>query len=156
MGTEVHTLQEGTLWWVQASGQGASWATASSPASGLFGYVQSFNYTSAQQIVTIADRGIPTHHKLQAKQPIQISVEFLWTGRIPSALSGSGATMPMFHLEHRASAAEIGNGTTGDYHQFYGAALNSNKLTENEQGNRVTFDLVALGMLGPTGSGYIK
>lgn len=156
MGTEIHVLPEGSLWWVQASGVGLTWATATGPASGQFGYVDSFNFTSAITVNTQSDRGIPQHHKFGGRQPIQGSLSFRWTGRHPSALSGSGASMPMIHLEFRASAPEVGNGTTGDYFQFMGVAVNSLRFNEAMDGDTIQMDFVALAMLGPTGSGYVK
>jgi hypothetical protein len=43
--TELRTRLEGSLRWVQASGSGNVWATASAPASGVFGYVTNFTFT---------------------------------------------------------------------------------------------------------------
>ncbi len=37
---EVRIMSEGTLRYVQGSGSGRTWGTASAPASGLYGYVQ--------------------------------------------------------------------------------------------------------------------
>lgn len=154
--SEVRVHAEGTLWYVQASGTGRTWTTGATPVSGLLGYVDGFQYTSAQTIQTITERGIPDHHKVTMKAPIDVSFNFMWTGGTPSAASGSGATVPMWHLEFRASAAEIGNGSTGFYHQFMGVASESIAFTENPDGDKIAAKMRALAMVGPTGSGYIK
>ena len=153
---EVRVQAEGTVWWVQASGSGRTWATATGPASGLVGFVKSLSFTSAQTIVTMMERGQPDHHKITQKTPPEITMEFLWTGSFltPTA-TGSGASLPMFHLEFRASAVERGAGT-GEYFQFHGCALTDNRVTEQEDGNRVSLTFRALAMNGPTASGYIK
>lgn len=153
---EVRTLREGSLWWVQGSGSGTTWATASAPASGLFGYVNSFNFSSGQTVTTISDRGTPTHHKITERAPISISVEFMWTGYTPYAsgiVSASGSTVNHFHLEHRATDGE--NGGTGRYHQFHGVLPENLDTTEQTEGNTVSMSLMALAMNGPTASGYI-
>lgn len=153
---EVRVKREGTLWFVQASGSGRTWATATSPTSGYLAYVQSMAYTSAQTITTIMERNNPDHHKVTQVAPIDVTFTLLYTGGIPTALSGSGASVPMFHLEYRASAPEIGNGTTGAYFQFIGVALQQHQFTEADDGDTVAFTTRALAMTGPTGSGYIK
>lgn len=153
---EVRIQSEGTLWFVQASGSGRTWATGGTPPSGLLGYVQQFSMTSAQTDTVIMERGIPDHHKITQKAPIDVSFTYLWTGGRPTALTASGASVPMYHLEYRASAPEIGNGTTGFYHQFMGAALVQTQLTEQAEGTQVVEQYRCLAMVGPTGSGYIK
>lgn len=150
---EVRTLAEGTLRWILASGSGTTWATASAAASGTFGYVTEFSYTSGQRTVQISDRGVPTHNKVVGKDAIQVQTTFLWTGHIPSAISGSGASVPMFHIEHVANAPE--NGNTGRYHQFHGAVVGSQQLSEAEEGNTIQLQFMALAMNGPTASGYL-
>lgn len=153
---EVRVKAEGTLRWVQASGSGRTWATASAPASGVVGFVQSFSFTSAQTVQTMVERGRPDHHKLVGFSPIDVSLEFLWTGNFlaPTA-TGSGASLPMFHMEFRASAVERGAGT-GEYFQFHGCALVDNRVTENDDGNRVALTYRALAMTGPTASGFLS
>lgn len=153
---EVRVQSEGTLRFVRGSGAGASWATAATPVSGLLAYVRSFSFTSAANIATVSERGIPDHHKLGSKTPIDVTFQCGWTGGYPSAASGGGHTVPLIHLEHRASAAEIGDGTTGFYHQFHGAALISTRLNEGETENTIDLTYRCLAMVGPTGSGYIK
>lgn len=152
---EVRTHLEGTLRWVQASGSGSAWATASAPASGIFGYVQEgASYTSGQTITTIMNRGIPDHHKLASKEAITFSFTLLSTGYIPSPASGSGASVPMWHMELRESQPE--NGGTGIYTQFHGVAVNSVVMTENAAGNTFQVQGVALAMNGPTASGFLS
>ena len=151
---EVRTMREGSVWWVAASGTGTSWATASAPVSGLFGFVQSFSHTSGQTITTIKERGTPHHHKVTDVAPIQVTLNFLWTGTNTTPASGSGASVPMHHLEFKAIAPE--NGNTGVYYQFHGAALQDNNFTENAEGNTIDYTFPALAMNGPTGSGYLS
>ncbi len=153
---EVRTMSEGELRWVRASGVGNVWATAATPVSGIFAFVRSFSYTSAQTVTTVNERGRPHHNKITQVAPIDVTMTCAWTGRFPSAVSGSGATVPMIHLEHRASAAEIGNGTTGDFTQFHGVALASIQFTEGAEENTLNVSFRALAMNGPTGSGYLS
>lgn len=150
---EIRTMREGTLWWVQASGSGRTFATASAPQSGEFGFVRSMNYTSGATINVVSDRGTPDHNKLISRQPISLTVNCAWTASVPSAASGSGASVPMFHLEYRASAAETP--TTGIYMQFHGVPLVSYQWTEGDE-DTMAFTFQALACNGPTGSGYIK
>lgn len=152
---EVRTMLEGTLRFVQASGSGRTWATGAAAPAGLFGYVESFTYTSAQTVTTIKDRGIPDHHKVTEKAPIDVSFDLLSTGSAFSFLTASGASVPMIHLEHRASAAEL-IAATGYYYQFHGVAVQSLKFTEGKEGNKISVQGRALAMVGPTGSGYLS
>lgn len=149
---EVRTMAEGAVYWVQASGSGTAWATASAPASGLFGFVQSMNYTSGRRVVTVSERGTPNHHKVVGKDPINISITFAWTGVYPTAVSGASASVPMFHLEHKADYPEAAS--TAQYHQFHGVVPQSIQWTEGEQ-DTIQMTMVALGMNGPTASGYM-
>jgi hypothetical protein len=152
---EVRTMAEGTLRFVQASGSGSTWATASAPVSGLVAYVQSFSHTSAVNFVQISERGIPDHHKFASKSPIDVTFNCLWTGAFTGMLTASGSTVPMMHLEHRASAAEIG-ATSAFYHQYHGAVLTNIGFTEAAEGNSIALTFRALAMVGPTASGWIK
>ncbi len=146
-------MSEGALRWVQASGVGSSWATASAPASGLLGFVRSFGFTSAQQITTVPDRGIPNHHKITRKDPVSVTFNFAWTGAIPVAASGTGASVPMFHLEFRSNEPE--NGGSGRFYQFYGCPIQQFQFSEGEQENTFAYTLPALGMSGANASGYL-
>jgi hypothetical protein len=152
---EVRTMAEGTLRHVQASGSGRTWATAAAAPAGLMGYVQSFSFNSAQTITTIMERGVPDHHKVTEKSPITVNIDFLWTGSALTYLTASGSTVPMVHLELRASAQEYGAGTAF-YYQFMGAALESVKLDEAKEGDKVSMSFVTLAMTGPTASGYLS
>lgn len=151
---EIRVMSEGTLRFVQASGTGRTWATGAAAPNGLLAFVQSFTYSSGQTVTTIRERGIPDHHKITEKMPIEVSFECLWTGVFPSALTSSGATVPMWHLEHKAAAAEIG-ATSAFYNQFFGAALQSVEWNEQAEGNRIQLSFIALAMNGNTASGYL-
>lgn len=155
MPSEVRTLSEGTLRFVQASGSGRTWATASAPPSGLMGYIQSFSIDSGRKITTVMERGIPDHHKFTEASPIKVTFDFLHTASGLGFLTASGASMPMIHLEHRASATENGGGT-GVFFQMYGCALESLKFKEAKDGNTISLSFVALAMNGATGSGYLS
>lgn len=153
---EVRVMAEGTLWWVQASGSGRTWATAASVPSGQFGYIQEgMTFTSAKEMVAIMERGVPDHWKTVGFSPIDVSFSLLLgISGVPPILTASGTTTPMLHIEHRASAQELG--ASGTYFQFMGVPLHSLKWTENKNGNKIDFTFKALAMVGPTGSGYIK
>ena len=159
--SEVRVMVDGALSLVQASasGGGASgarvWATASAPASAMnIAYVDSFSYTSARQIATQSNRGLPTHHKYTQSDPIQVSFTVRWTGQFTGLATASGATMPLAHLEFKASNPE--DGGTGRFYQFQGVAFQQDQFTENADADTLQFTLVALGMNGPTGSGYLS
>lgn len=162
MANEVRVFAEGTLRGVQASGSGRTWATAASPPSALYGFVQNgMSITSAQTVTQIMDRGIPDHNKITEKAGIKVTVAQLHTYQTgfisPFAiLTASGTTVPMQHLEWRVSAAEVGAGATGEYWQFYGVATESIKITEDSKGNKRDWSFVCLGYTGPTGSGFLS
>lgn len=153
---EVRVMSEGSLRFVRGSGSGNTFATASAPVSGLFAYVRSFSYTSAQNVQTVSDRGVPSHHKITQYTPVDVTFQCGWTGGYPSAITGGGATVPLFHLEHRASAAEIGAGTTGVYNLFIGAALISQRLNESENEDTIDLTYRCLACVLNTGSGYLS
>jgi hypothetical protein len=153
--TEARVLLEGTLRGVQASGTGLTWATATSPPSAIYGFVDSFTFNSAQTVTTISNRGIPDHNKITEKAPIDVTFNFIYTGSYTAFATASGSTVPMQHIEWRASAAEQGAGS-GFYYQFYGAALKSIKNAEAKDGDKVSVNYVCLGMNGPTASGYLS
>lgn len=149
---EVRTLAEGTLYWVAASGSGRTWATASAPTSGLFGFVQSMNYSSARRIVPVSERGVPNHFKQVGVDPISLSVTFAWTGATPTAISGASASVPLWHLEYKADYPEAAS--TATYYQFNGVVVQSMQWTEGDQ-DTLSMTMQALAMTGPTASGYI-
>lgn len=156
---EVKVMAEGSLSLVQASASagnasGNAWATASAPASAVnIAYVDGFSYTSGRQIATQSNRGIPTHHKFTQADPIQVTFNVRWTGAFTGLATASGATMPLAHLEFRANDAD--DNSTGAYYQFHLAAFQSDAFTENADGDTLAFTTVAVGMIGPTGSGYL-
>lgn len=152
---EVRNAYEGSLRWVQASGSGTSWATASAPASGLLGYVTNFTYTSGKQVAVISDRGIPKHQKTTQKDAITLSfdVQYGITGDYPTFLTtGSGATEPMVHLELKMTAPEAG---AAIYKQFYGVANLNKNFSEGNPANTNSWSCQGLAMNGPTASGYL-
>lgn len=152
---EVRTFAEGELWYVQASGSGKTFATASAPVSGLLGYVQAgMSYGSAAKYQAIMERGVPDHWKFVERTPIDLSFSFLWTGGIPSAASGTGASVPMWHLELKHKRAE--NPASAYYEQFHGVPIESLNFKENADGDTIEFKSRALAMNGPTGSGYLS
>src|SRR3990167_1722737 len=139
--SEVFVQAEGMLSMVQASASGGLasgarvWATGSAPPSAIaLAYVQSFSFTSAQQIATIRNRAQPTHHKQTMLDPIQLTFTVLWTGAFTAFLSASGATMPMGHIEFKA-AEPLAGATSGRYFQFHGVPFQQVQFTENADGN---------------------
>jgi len=159
---EVRTLAEGTLRGVQASGSGTTWATAASPASALYPFVQDgFSFTSAQTVVQIMERGVPHHNKVVEKAGIKVTfsnlVSYQTGQQTPLViLTASGTTVPMQHLEYKSLAGEVGNGTTAMYYQFVGVVPESFKFTEAVKGNKMDFSFMCLAMTGPTGSGFLS
>ena len=151
---EGRNAREGSLWWVANSGTGTAWSTGSAPLSGLFGHVRTFDHTSAVTYYAVMERGKPHHWKMGDQSPITLNVTFDWTGHSVSALSGSGASVPLIHLEHKALSPELAS-ETGRYHQFYGVVIPSQQNTEAGDGDTITLQMQALGMLGPTASGYL-
>lgn len=152
---EIRNRHEGTLRWVVASGSGTAWATASAPTSGLLGFVRNFTWNSGRTIQVISDRGTPNHNKLVSKEGITVSFDLAYgiTGDYPGMnVSGSGATVPMIHGEFKMTAKEAG---AAIYYQFYGLPIASQNFTEGDQENTISFQGVALGMNGPTASGYL-
>lgn len=154
--SEVRVAAEGSLWWVQASGSGRAWATAATPASGLVGYVTDFSFSSARTVTTIMERGLPDHHKESERSRIEPTFSMLWTGNHarPTA-TGTGASMPMFHLEFKATRPEDFAGS-GFYYQFHGAALQSFDFKEAKEGDNISMKYAALAVTGPTASGYLS
>ncbi len=153
---EVKVRAEGTLKFAQASAATAlaAWTTATSAPTGLFAFIRNFRYTSAQRLVTPDERGRPHHHKVAGQDPIQITFQALWTGGMPSALTASGSTVPQLHLEFKATEGEVAS-STGRFMQFFGCALENVAFSENDDGDTIDLTYRALGMNGPTGSGYM-
>lgn len=156
MPSEIRTFAEGTLRVVQASGSGRTWSTAATPNSALFGYVQAgMSVASARTINTMMERGFPDHHKFGEAAPVTVTFTFKQTGTITAWLTASGASVPMLHIEHRASAPENGT-STGVFNQFMGAILESVNWTENADGNTIQMAFRALAANLFTGSGYLS
>lgn len=156
MPSEVRTMPEGTLRFVAASGSGRTWSTAATPVSGLWGYVQAgMSIASARTINTIMERGLPDHHKFGEATPPEWTFSFKQTGVIPTAVTAPGASVPMWHVEHRASAPENGAGT-GVFNQLFGAVIISQGWTENADGNVFAVTLRGLAQTLATGSGYLS
>ncbi len=81
MAREARVFAEGTLKWVQASGTGPAWATASAPASATVGFVQAgVSTNSAATIVTVKERGFPHHHKQVGSRADRVAVHLLASG----------------------------------------------------------------------------
>lgn len=151
---EVRVMSEGVLRWVQASGSGSSWATGATPASGVFGFVRSFSFNSAARVSTISDRGVPNHHKVVGKDPVNVTVNLAWTGTLPTPATAAGASVPMVHLEYKSLESELGGGT-GRYFQFYGLPIQQVQFTEGDE-DTMALTLPALGMSGANSSGYLS
>ena len=154
--TEVRNRSEGTLYWVAASGSGIGWVTASGASGKIFAYVRDNTHTSGRTIQTVSDRGIPIHHKFVSKEPVQVSYTVAWgvTANYPDfpALTAQGSTVPMILIEYKATATEEGKAV---YFQYQGCAHNSLAWAEGDTENTQQFAFVALGMNGPTASGYL-
>lgn len=156
---ETRIRAEGELRWVQASGSGSAWATASAPISGLLGYVTDFTWASSVNIIPVNNRGVLTHFKQTMQNPITINFTFQFaaTGDIPVVASGSGASVPMAHLEFRMKRPELpgfASAGSGAYYQFHGVPLSQLNFAEGEP-STLGYTLQALGMNGVTGSGYL-
>jgi hypothetical protein len=156
MSNEVRVMMEGNFYVVQASGSGSAWATASGATTALLGFVQSFSWTSAYDLITVRDRGRAHHHKVVGHPEIELTFSFqaAATANIPSAASGSGASVPMLHAEFKQSVPED-DSVTGHYYQFMGLPIQSMQFTENQEGNEISMTCRALAMNGVTGSGRI-
>jgi hypothetical protein len=162
MPQEVRTLAEGTLRWVQAGAAATTgvtgWVTASAPASGLFGYVQAgMTFSRTETFVGIHDRGVPKHFKHTKTEIGKGNFKLLYgiTADYPAtALTASGWSVPMVHLEWRANYTE--NGTaSGIYWQLHNVVIDTPKLTEAENGDDATYDFQFISWNGPTASGYL-
>lgn len=158
--TEVRTFAEGALRWVQASGSGRTWATASAAPTALVGFVEAgFQAGSAARYATIMERGIPHHHKFMSKEAGEVTFQFkeAVTGNDPAqrVATASGASVPMLHFELKSDRLEdTGSGPSGLYYQYIGCVLVDNQWTEGEEGNmrRQTWRYLAM---TETGSGYL-
>lgn len=153
---EIRVKQEGELRFVQGSGSGATWATASAPVSGYAGFVTDWSFNSGIKSYQAMERGVPSHHKLVSKDPIDGTFTFQFTGGMPSALTASGASLPLFHFEWRQKTPEVSTAVgSGSYYQLYGVLFEKLAIKEADQGNTIQVTWKALAMNGPTGSGYL-
>lgn len=156
---EPRVFAEGALRWVQASGTGMAWTTASAAPTALVGFVQAgTQQTSAQRVTTVMDRGAPKHHKIVGRDAPEITFEFLETvtANDPAVQvkTASGASTPMLHFEIKHDAKEAG-ASSALYHQFHWGVLIDNQWTEREEGNvnRQTWRFLAVS--GANATGYL-
>ena len=156
MSDEIRNRQEGHLYWVQASGEGRTWATASGAATALVAYVRDLDWTSSQTVTAIMDRGVPDHHKVIDRQPVRLAFTLAEaiTGQFPLPVSGAGASVPLLHLEFKQSVPE-NPAVSGIYYQFFGVPVAQVRFVDGERENTRLYTLRALAMNGPTGRGYI-
>lgn len=155
---EIRNKMEGSLYWVQGSGNTNVWATASAPSSGLLGFVTNFTFTSGQTIVMISDRGIPNHPKVTSKQAPQLSftINEGITAQYPeNVITASGASMPLLHLEFKQAVPETPS-ITGNYYQFHSVPLQQIVFTEAEDANTRAYTMQAVGMSGVNPSGFLS
>ena len=157
--TEVRNRKEGTLRWVEASGAGPTWLTASAPVSGLIGFARGFTLNSARTTYQVMDGGVPNHTKDLGAGSIQVTFDLAWgvTAQYPSVVGTGGgghSVAGLIHLEYRATAAEAGSGSAL-YMRVHGVTINSLAFADGDQENTQNFTCVGLGMCGPTASGYL-
>ena len=158
MPQEIRVQAEGSLKWVQASGDQFAWQTASSPNSGLLGFVQagfSFNDIN-REFVTVSDRGVAYYHKLtKPNMPIDFSFTVLYgiTANYPVIGTASGRSVPEMHMEFRMDSPEGGVAT---YYQLLHCVEMTRTLTEQEEGNQYVFNMRAITAIGPTTNGYLS
>ena len=156
MSREVRTFAEGALRWVQASGTGG-WNTASAAATGLLGFVQAGEaLTSARDMATVMERGIPHHHKFLSQTPPEIQFSYLQavTANMANPATASGVSTPQVHLEIKHTDTE-NPAVTAQYFQLQNAVLLSRGWAEGADGNTWQETWRGLALVGPTGSGYI-
>ena len=80
------------------------------------------------------------------------------TADMPTKLSatGAGASVMMIMLEYRMKIPEVAlSAGSGIYYQFYGVPPAALAFAEGDNENTMAFNFVALGMNGPTSSGYL-
>ena len=154
---EVRIFAEGALRWVQASSTGG-WNTGSAAVTALMGFVQAgMAYTSANNVQTVMERGLPSHHKEIGKAPPTITFSYLHavTGNIPNSINtASGVSVKAAHFELRMNAPESA-AAAYEYYQFIHGVLETRGFTEGENGNQYQETWRFLSMVGPTASGYI-
>jgi hypothetical protein len=156
---EVRVFAEGALRWVNASATGGGWVTAANAVSsmGPMGYVQAgFQNQSAAKVLTVMDRGVPSHHKNIGREPGKIVFKQLVaaTANDPALnnVTAGGASVPLKHFELKYAAGES---TSAMYYQFHHCIKVDNSYTEGEDGNAQDLTYQYLSMTGPTASGYL-
>lgn len=154
---ETRTMIEGNVRWVQASGNGSAWVTASAAPTGLLGFVTNMQWGIRQQEhIAIMNRGQFSHWKAGDKGVLAGSFDLIYgiTAEYPpTAVTAGGASLPIIHLEHKMLASEVG-ATSGVYHIFAGVVIDSVQITEGKP-NSMTFNFQAATVIGPTASGYL-
>lgn len=171
---EIRTHYEGELRWIEASGTAANaWQTASAvptgtgtaswaARTGLVGYVQAgLSFTDAKGFVTIKNRGIPTMHKTQGPEPIEVAFTVLHglTAQYPSANtaigpSALGVSRPQYNFELKMREEEIAT-ASGMYVQFYKGVVPTQAFSEAEAGDTLAFTVRFLGMSAYNSSGFL-
>jgi hypothetical protein len=154
---EIRTQYEGELRWVQASGSGVGWVTASAAAGTLIGYVQAgLSTNKVQNFNTISDRGYPKHHKFGGTPAPEVSFTVLFgiTANYPTQITASGMSVPAIHLELKMRMDEYATGS-GLYYQWMNCVPLSRQFGEAEAGNTLAFSYRALQVNEFTGSGYL-
>lgn len=155
--SEARVFAEGALRYVEASGSGTSWGTASAATTGLVSYVQAgLAAASARRVATIMERGFPSHHKIIGAEAPTVQFTYLLSnvaGVLPYTATADGASVPLYHLELKSDADE--GDATAVWQQFIRGVLESRNITEAEEGNTVQENWRFIAMNGPTASGYI-
>jgi tetrahydromethanopterin S-methyltransferase subunit D len=155
--SEARVFAEGALRYVEASGSGTAWQTASAAHTGLVSYVQAgFTVNSARKVATIMERGYPSHHKIIGAEAVTTQFTYLLSnvaGMLPYTATADGASVPLYHLELKSDADE--GDATAVWTQFVRGVLVSRNITEAEEGNTVQENWAFISQSGPTGSGYI-
>lgn len=154
--SEVTVQAGGELWLVPASGSGRTLATAAGAVPVLVGFVQSFSFQSGVSLTIIKERGRPNHAKISERKFIPITVTFLSTANaFPTAVTGAGASVPMWHGELIQTRPHVG-ANSAMYQHFFGIAAEDMVLTEKVDGNTIDLNMRALAMGAPTASGYLR
>ena len=162
MSREIRNFAEGNLRWVDASGTGG-WVTAAGAATALVGFVQAgMNFSTAQEVQTILERGSADHHKIASLGPgVDITFTYLQgvTGNSPNPGTAAGASVPAVHFEIRHDRSErvpLTNNPRGYFWQFIHCTLLSKGWTEQAEGNQYQETWRALAIDGPSASGYLS
>lgn len=158
---EVRNMREGTLRWVQASGSGVVWATAATPQSGLFGFIQAgMAMTWGSEYGIVEDRGEPSHNKRVRTTPPTMRFTILegvtadWPDNVVA--TASGASVPMVHLEFRERRSELPS-PSALFYRLHGVPWPQGvTLTEQPEGNTREYVANGLSALVASGSGYLS